>query len=604
MNRWWLKLLRYAAPQSGSLILIALLMHSVIATKLLAPWPLKLIVDNVLAKQPFPANLSWIERLPGAGAAHGQLAWFAGATVLLFLARRLLAIAQNYLETGASTQMVYDLGGDIFRRLQQKSLLYHGRRPVGDLLTRVTTDASCIRELVMNVYVPLVSSIVMLVSMFAIMWHLHPLLATAALGMSVPLGLVIKLLAGPMAERKYQQRELQGEVMSLTEQVLTAVPLVQAFGREQHEDERFRGLAGKTLRVNMRSAVLDEQFKIGTGAFSAAATAIAMLVGGSHVLSGALTVGDLLVLIAYFNSLYSPLETMAYLASGFAGARAGGRRVLEVLESEDDSVPEAPDAKPLPDRPRSARGHVRIDGVTFGYDPGRPVLRDVSIEAFPGETIALVGHTGAGKSTLVALLARLVDPAQGSVHIDGMDLRSVKFESLRRSIAVLLQEPFLLPLTIAENIAYGRPDATESEIIAAARSAQAHDFIERLPGGYATLIGERGATLSGGERQRLAIARAFLVDAPILILDEPTASLDVKTETGLLDALERLAGGRTTFIIAHRLSTIRNARRIVVLEAGRVIEMGTHAELMASRGAYWRLQRLQAGGTLPTEQLV
>ena len=604
MSRWWLKLLRYAAPQSRSLVLIAILMHAVIAAKLLAPWPLKLIVDNVLAKQPFPPALSWIERLPGAGGAQGQLAWLAGATVLLFIARRLLIIAQHYLETGASTSMVYGLGGDLFRRLQQKSLLYHGRRPVGDLLTRVTTDATCIRELVMNVYVPLISSLVMLVSMFAIMWHLHPLLAAAALGMSIPLGLVIKFLAGPMAERKYEQKELQGEVMSLTEQVLTAVPLVQAFGREQHEDERFRGLAGRTLRVNMRSAVLDEQFKISTGAFSAAATAIAMLVGGVNVLSGTLTVGDLLVLIAYFNSLYSPLETMAYLASGFAGARAGARRVLEVLESEDDSVPEAPDARPLPDRPRSARGHIRLDNVTFGYEPGRPALRDVSLEAFPGETVALVGHTGAGKSTLVALLARLVDPNQGAIQIDGMDLRSVKLESLRRNIAVLLQEPFLLPLTIAENIAYGRPDASEDEIIAAARAAQAHDFIERLPRGYATIVGERGATLSGGERQRLAMARAFLVDAPILLLDEPTAALDAKTEKGLLEALERLAVGRTTFIIAHRLSTIRNARRIVVLQEGRVVETGTHAELMASRGTYWKLQRLQAGGTLPAEQLV
>jgi ATP-binding cassette subfamily B protein/subfamily B ATP-binding cassette protein MsbA len=310
--------------------------------------------------------------------------------------------------------------------------------------------------------------------------------------------LVIKFLAGPMAERKYRERVLQGEVMTLAEHVLTAMPLVQAFGRERHEEERFRELAGQTLRANLRSAISQEQFKISTGAFSAAATAIAMLVGGTYVLAGSLTVGSLLVLITYFNTLYSPLETLAYLASGFATARAGSRRVLEILQLGDEGVPEAPDARLLPARPRGARGQIRLDNVTFGYRPGHAVLHEVTLEALPGQTVALVGHTGAGKSTVLSLLARLYDPWQGAVLFDGMDLRAAKLASLRSNIAVLLQEPFILPLTIAENIAYGRPEATAAEIVAAAEAAQVHTFIERLPRGYATMVGERGVDLSGG----------------------------------------------------------------------------------------------------------
>jgi len=310
------------------------------------------------------------------------------------------------------------------------------------------------------------------------------------------------------------------------------------------------------------------------------------------------------VLIAYFNTLYSPLETLAYLASGFATARAGSRRVLEILQFADEAVPEAFDARPLPAGSRGTRGHIRLDNVTFGYESGHAVLHGITLEALPGQTVALVGHTGAGKSTVLSLLARLYDPWQGSVLFDGMDLRAATLASLRSSIAVLLQEPFILPLTIAENIAYGRPDATSAEIIAAADAAQAHEFIERLPRGYATMVGERGVDLSGGERQRLAIARALLMDAPVLLLDEPTSALDPETESAFLQALGRLVHGRTTFIIAHRFSTIRRADSIVVLDHGRVAEVGSHQELMASQGAYYRLRNLQFGGTTSLEQLI
>jgi ATP-binding cassette subfamily B protein/subfamily B ATP-binding cassette protein MsbA len=369
------------------------------------------------------------------------------------------------------------------------------------------------------------------------------------------------------------------------------MPVVQAFGQEEREHERFRAIAAQAIRARQRGSLLGGLTDLSSGLVTALGTAAILFVGAGAVLDDRMTVGALLVFIAYLRTLQLQLKSLTgvYLSLQTAGGSID--RVTEILDAERE-VDDRPDARTLP----AVRGHIRVQGVVFGYEPDRPVLRDVSFQVRPGETVAIVGPTGAGKSTLVSLVPRFIDPAAGRITIDGHDLRDVQLRSLREQVALVLQEPFLFPLTIAENIAYGRPDATRGEIEAAARAANAGAFIERLPEGYQTLVGERGATLSGGERQRLSIARALLKDAPILVLDEPTSALDAETEHLLLEALARLMAGRTTLIIAHRLSTIRRADRILVLREGTIVESGSHVELLAAEGFYAHLHRLQFGG--------
>ena len=376
---------------------------------------------------------------------------------------------------------------------------------------------------------------------------------------------------------------LRAAVVSAAEQTLTTLPIVQAFGQEGREDRRFGEVTERTIQASLLSTGVKLRFRISAGSVTALATAVVMVVGGQQVLAGSLTVGALLVLLHYFAALYAPLETMAYLVDDLASAAAGGRRVLEVLDAGDVTMAEAPHAEDLtPLRSDVTGRHLLLDGVTFGYEPGSTVLDGVDFEVAPAETVAVIGPTGAGKSTLISLILRFSDPQAGSVSIDGQDLRTVRLHSLRQEISLVLQEPLLLPLSIAENIAYGRPEAGPDEIVEAARAAVAHGFIERLPNGYETVLGERGATLSAGERQRLSIARALLKDAPILLLDEPTSALDANTESELLETLEELMRSRTTVLITHRLSTARSADRIVTLEGGRIVEVGGEPDSVAS----------------------
>jgi ATP-binding cassette subfamily B protein/subfamily B ATP-binding cassette protein MsbA len=569
-------------------------MHLKIGLDLLKPWPVKLLVDNVLDTKPLPAVVTQAFALAGASVTRESLLALAVAgTVLLFLAGWAIGLASTYASINFAQRMVYDLAQDMFAHLQRLSLRFHSRKTLGDSIRRVTTDSACVSTLVKDALLPAVAAVVTLVLMFGIMWQLDAGLTVLSLAVVPFMALVFRRYSEPMLQRSYAQQEAEGRMYDVVEQTLSAIPVVQAFGQEERADRALRENVDTIMRTTLSSTAAQLKFKILMRTATALGTAAILWVGAVHALDGTLSIGSVLVFLSYLGSLYTPLETLAYTTATVQDAAASGRRVMEILETEAEVK-----SKPGAHRLERVKGEILLDNVTFGYDTDVPVLSQFTLYIEPGQTVAVVGATGAGKSTLAALITRLFDPWSGSVLIDGYDIRDVQLSSLREQVALVLQEPFLFPISIAQNIAYGSPHATQQQIEQAARAARAHNFIVQLPDGYDTVIGERGATLSGGEKQRVAIARALLKDAPILILDEPTSALDGKTEGELVEGIESLKKGRTTLIIAHRLSTIRNADRIVVMDKGKIAEVGSHSELLRLGKVYANLYSAQSPGQI------
>jgi len=586
--RW---VLSYAVRRRLPLLAVTLTMLLQVGLGLLKPWPMVFLIDYVLGAKPMPAGLrQLVDLLPGAHAPLNLIGWSVGATVLIFLLSWAVGLANEYAGISLGQRMTYDLAADLFGRLQQLSLRFHTSKSVGDNIRRVTADCACISTILKDALLPVLSSAVTLILMFGVMWGINVPLTLLSLAVVPYMVWVFRRYAQPMMELSYRQQQTESEIYDVVEQTFSAMPAVQAFCREPLNDQRFVQINRNTLAATMTLTRVELWFKILMSLATAVGTAAILWLGSHLSLGGVLSIGTIVLFLSYLGSLYEPLESMMYTISTIQAATGSARRVLEVMETEREII-DKPGAVPI----ASARGHVEIEAVTFGYEPDHPVLRGINLEVRPGESVALVGATGAGKTTLVGLLPRFFDPWEGRVRVDGRDVRDLTLKSLRSQVAIVLQEPFLFPLTIMENIAYGRLQATMGEIEAAARDARAHEFIMQLPQGYQTVIGERGATLSVGQRQRLSIARALLKNAPILILDEPTSALDAETEQLLMEALERLMAQRTTFIIAHRLSTVRRASRIVFLKDGVVAETGTHQELLARGGLYAGFYAAQFG---------
>ncbi|MDQ3815994.1 MAG: ABC transporter ATP-binding protein/permease [Armatimonadota bacterium] len=585
------RLLHYAARHwAGWVLIIAVTLLST-GCAVLQPWPLKILVDHVLGQQPMPAELAHgAAYLPVTDNPLGLLTWVVLAGLGIFVLNGAVSVVLTWAWVRVGQRMVYDLADDLFARIQRRSLLFHSRNAVGDSMGRIMEDSWCLHTVVATLLFNPGYAVITIAGMVALMTRLNFELTMIALAVAPVMVWSSFLFGRSLKTAAKQQREAESRLQAHVQQTLAGFMVVQACAQEERESRRLRRFANAVIIAHQRSVVTTNFQKLGSGLCTSLGTAAVLWVGARLVFSGHLSIGSLLLFLSYLVALQTQMKAFTGMHSALQSAGASIDRVFEVLQPEQD-VPDPPNAPALP----PVRGHIRFENVTFGYEPDYPVLRDVSLEVQPGQTVAIVGPTGAGKSTLVSLVPRFFDPWQGRVTVDGHDLRQVRLRSVRSQASLVLQEPCLFYFTIAENNANGRHDDNRAEIEAAARAANAHDFIERLPEGYDTVLGERGTTLSGGERQRLAIARALLKDAPVLILDEPTSALDAKTERLLLEALERLKQGRTTFIIAHRLSTIRGADQIVVLKDGAIIETGTHAELLARNGLYSRLHRIQAG---------
>lgn len=564
----------------------AALLASVIMN-LLKPWPLKLILDHILLNKPMPPNMALLNTFAG-GDKLVLLALLSLGIVLIYFLEGLFSFTRKYFMVRAGESTVNDIRQEVFGHLQ---MLGPGKYTSGDFVVRLTSDIQTLNLLltqyVQNLATFFFTFLTIVITLFLLDWHLT-LLALVVVPPLYFMSLYSSAKVGKLARRK---KEKESEVASLVQETLTSKGVVQAFVREDQEKRRFAKEADESLKATLGSARVSKGFERAVQVTIAVGTALVVYFGARRVLAGRITPGDLIVFTSYLRDLYKPVGELSGWIMDFVSARVSGERVAEILETEM-SVTDAEDAIAAP----LFTGEVVFDHVTFGYEPGMPILQDLSFSVKPGQTVALIGSSGTGKSTVVNLLLRFYDPWEGRILIDGQDIRRYKFKSLREQISVVLQETLLFRRTIRDNIAYGNPKAKFKEIEKAAKAAQAHDFIMRLSKRYDTFLRDRGANLSGGERQRIALARSILKNAPIFIFDEPLTGLDAETEARVNETLKRLMKDKTCFIVAHHLSTIIKADLILMIEEGRVVEMGNHEQLLAESEPYRQLYHLQSLG--------
>jgi len=562
-------------------VIVALLLSSIIEAA--KPWPLKIVIDNVLRAQPL--RLRWLPPL----SRYQLLLGACGGLVLVYLVVGAINIASNYVTISIGQRMVNDLRAQLFDHLQRMSLSFHRRREIGDLMVRIAYDTMSVQTIAMNGLLQMLSAGAMLAAMFYVMVRMDVVLTLAAVAIIPILLVLIMSITGTIDRLATSARIKESRLYTVAHQTLAAIHVVQAFTREAESYRQFVQSSSDSLDQTLRVYVFQTMYAGAVSLLIAAGTAAVIYIGALHVMSGALTIGGLIVFITYLASLYQPVNQIFQTYGLVENAKAGLRRCLELLEIEPE-VRDRPGARPL----REVRGDIDFDSVVFGYDPSRPVLKGVSFHANSGETVAIVGPSGAGKTTMASLLMRFYDPQQGAIRIDQQDTRAATLRSVRGCIATVLQPPLVLGATARANITLGNPAAGEREIRSAVEAARLTALIAKLPGGLDEPVGQGGHSLSEGEAQRLTIARALLRDAPILIMDEPTSALDAETESMVMAAVQSAMRGRTTIVIAHRLSTIQKADRILVLRDGHIVEQGPFVELLSRDGFFSYLYNLQA----------
>jgi ATP-binding cassette, subfamily B, bacterial len=570
------RVLRYYRPFLGPTIAGLLLSLLGIAVNLLNPWPIKILVDQIL-----PPNSSF--RVTDANW-HSYILPLCLALVGLQVLWGLINLLTNYIFVKVGLQALLKLRTDLYSYLQSLSLKYHDARRSSDSSFRVAYDSQAIQTIYNKGFTNIFGSVITLVGIFCIMLRLDWQLTLLSLGIVPLIVSAIYFFAQRIRTESTSIQEQDSAMLAQAQEGLSSIRMVAAFGREDFEVSQFHQRAQRSLQANLRLTLTNVKSALVITTLMGIGTAAMWYLGTLHVLAGTLTLGSLILFSSYLVMLYKPLQELTYTAWAMEGATAGAQRCFEVLDRDDD-VRDAPGAVEITE----TKAAIIFDQVRFAYDEKNPVLDAINLRISPNQIVALVGGTGAGKSTLLSLVPRFYDPSAGVVSLDGRDLRAITKKSLRAQIAIVLQDTLLFSTTIRENIAYGRPGASDAEIREAAQRAQADDFISRLPNGYDSPVGERGGHLSVGQRQRIGIARAFLKDAPILLLDEPTSALDPTTESAIMETIKDLMYGRTTLIVTHRLATIHGVDQIVVLEHGRIVESGRGAELVEQSGAYAKL---------------
>jgi ATP-binding cassette subfamily B protein len=534
---------------------------------LLTPLPLKLAVDNVIGSEPLPRFLDRLIPPAIAGSDAAMLLFAAAMLVGLALIGQLHGLLVMLLSSYAGNKLALSFRARLFAHVQRLSLSYLDSKGTADSVFRIQWDSAAIRYIAIDGVIPFITAGLTFISMLFVTFRIDWQLALVALSVSPFLFMLIRLYGGSLRQQSRAVKQLESQALGVIQEVLGSLRVVKAFGQEDREHARFVRQSNEGMRARIRLYSIEGWLGVLLSGTTAVGTAAVLYIGVLHVSSGILTLGTLLLVMGYLSQLYGPLHTISKTLGGLQGHFASAERAFALLDEVPDVV-----EHPHPRRLGRAAGAIELRNLSFAYNGGPPVLRDISLAIPAGTRIGIAGKTGAGKTTLMGLLVRFYDPSGGEILLDGIDLRDYKIADLRRQFAIVLQEPVLFSTTIAENIAYARPDASEADIVKAATAANAHEFIQNLEDGYNTKVGERGMRLSGGERQRISLARAFLTDAPILILDEPTSSVDVMTEAGIIEALEKLMHGRTTFMVAHRLTTLKSCDLLLRVEGGRIVD--------------------------------